>query len=438
MPTMTPKTAPRRPVLAGTPKPRTAIAPAPLPRVDAPLRTVIAPQKFPLLKQLKIAVPVVLIIIVFIYVFITWSPTSVAVSVSDVPRQVAAPGLVEPDSGVLKLAFEISGKLRTVCVNEGQAVTAGQILAELENNEQQARVAAASANVQVAELNLQNLEHNLECELARLNQSVESSRADLALLKAGPRIEEIARAKADVTAAEADARRAQDEAQKYNNPEGLKKGAWSIQTRDSAVCAADAAAARLKSAHEMLNQLQNGSRKEELEKAAAVLGAAQADLKRCQATRDIRMQTARAQILETRAQLKIAEAELNKTILRSPIAGTVLWKYHYSGETVGVLPPDIVVAIADCGQLRVRADVDEADFSLLKVGQAVRISADAYPGQHFKGRIVSIGNSAGQKRFTTGDAAERMDVKVVETLIGLETNCPLKTGIRVTAYFDEH
>src|SRR5215831_8765492 len=60
---------------------------------------------------------------------------------------VAGPGRVEPQSEDIKLAAEISGKLKSVFVEEGDSVKRGQMLAELVNGDYQAQVAAAEADV---------------------------------------------------------------------------------------------------------------------------------------------------------------------------------------------------------------------------------------------------------------------------------------------------
>jgi len=124
------------------------------------------------------------------------------------------------------------------------------------------------------------------------------------------------------------------------------------------------------------------------------------------------------------------------SIAISPINGVVVWKFLHAGEAVDPAHPSPVVAVADLSRLRVRADVDEADYPRIAKGQTVRITADAFNGSSFNGKVVRIADSAGQKRFSTGEARERMDVKVVETVIAIQENSPLKLGLRVTVYFD--
>lgn len=376
------------------------------------------------------------VVIVAVILLQPQGPSESPAPAAPVARRVAAPGLIEPESGVMKLSFEIAGKIRAVNIREGQIVKAGQIVAELESADQQARLAAANAALRATEMNRRIVEHDIVCELARCERNVDRFKAEYSLLKAGPRPEEISRAQAAMAEAEADARRATEEAKRYSNPAGIDNGAWSMQQRDNILLLAETSGARLKAARAALQELESGYRKQDIDKAGALLGGAEAELARCVSTREARLELAKAQHAEALARSQTSEVEVQRTILRAPIDGTVLWTNHYVGESVGVLSPDPVMAIADCSRMRVRADVDEADFAQLKVEQRVRIVSEAFQGKSFKGTLVRISDSAGRKRFSTGESRERVDIKVLETTIRFDEPCPLRMGVRVTTYFE--
>ena len=63
------------------------------------------------------------------------------------PSMIAGPGRVEPASEDIKIGSELSGRLKTVYVEEGDAIHRGQVLAELENADYRAQVESAHANV---------------------------------------------------------------------------------------------------------------------------------------------------------------------------------------------------------------------------------------------------------------------------------------------------
>jgi len=348
---------------------------------------------------------------------------------------VAAPGLVESASGLRKLSFEMAGKVKRVVVDEGETVRTGQLLAELENTDLAARVESARADVAAAKAQLGITGESLETDVIRAQKEVDRLKAELAMLEAGPRKEEIAAARAQAAVAEADANRALEDQQKYRDPTGRYES-WSKQLYDQAMRQAQAAAARHDAARARLQELEAGTRPEEIERARAVLASAQAELARQAATQPLRMDAVRAQLAQACAELQRAEAELNKTLLVSPIDGTVVWKFLDGGEAIDAIQRRPVLAIADVSRLRVRASVDEADYPRIRAGQKVRIAADAFPDEFFSGVVERVGRSAGEKPFTTGEARERLDVRVIETIVKLDDASRLKLGLRVRAFFD--
>jgi len=436
----------RQPSKKSTPA-ATATAEAPAPKPATRATVTVQPQpaakKKPKSSKKKYAVIASLVVTALVAAVMTMpnqpkvvsAPTNVAARALPFENYVVAPGLVEPVSGVLNLGFEVAGTLKSVNVVEGQQVKAGDLIAELENGDIQANLAIAQSNTQSAEASYKVLVENLEAEAVRAQREVERLKADLAQLEAGYRVEEKARAQADLKAYEADAARAQEEESRYFDASG-RYDKWAKSLYDQAKRNREAADARVTSAKTQVAQMEAGYRVEDKEKARAVLASAQADLNRIKQTQQARLDTAQAQIGQARAQIKLAEANLKKTILKAPVDGVIVWQYLHTGENVIALSPTPVVALADCQNLRVRADIDEADFPKVHKGQRVKISADAYPGQYFIGEVDTICASAGAKNFTTGEAKERRDVKIVETLVKLQPPCPLKLGLRVTGYFE--
>lgn len=429
------KSLPPAPARPATTPVKTVRTPAPMPAIEAEIEQEAPKRKFPIKTMAVIGALVLITVVLAASAFSNKTPVPTATSRAK--SAVVAPGLVEPESGVLKLSFELAGKLRTVKVVEGQSVQAGEILSELENADIAARVESAKAALRLAEAQARTLEAELEAELQQTEREAERWNAELALLKAGARPEEIARAKAEVDAAQADAQRAAEDYQKHLEANKNLAGTSTGQQVDNARRISEGASARLKAVRESLGALLSGARKEEIQRAEAQLAIATAGAKRAVQSRASRVDAAKAQVATAHAQVKLAESELQKTILRAPISGVVVWKYKHTGESVGVLPPDPVVAIADSSKLRVRADVDEQDFGRVKVGQRVHVTADAFPEKKFAGRVTWLSDAAGQKRFSTGEAKEKMDVKVVETVIQLDGKCPLKLGLRVTAWFSD-
>jgi HlyD family secretion protein len=299
------------------------------------------------------------------------------------PRVVAtAPGRVEPVEEERDIAAELRGRLLRVHVDEGDAVRVGQVLAELSGDEYRARVRQARALVTQRE-------------------------AELGRLVAGARTQE--RREADALTREARAALEQARLDLARRTPLARSGAASGETLDRARNDLAAAEARLAARVERLALIEAGARDEDLEIARALLELA-------------------------RGQLAEAEAFLAKTVLRSPIDGVVLHRFRREGEAVSDQPPTPIVKLGDISRLRVRADIDETDIARIAVGQAAYVTADAWPGQRFEGRILRVGQRLGRKTLRTDDPTERNDSKVLETLIELAPGTRLPVGLRVDVF----
>jgi multidrug resistance efflux pump len=149
--------------------------------------------------------------------------------------------------------------------------------------------------------------------------------------------------------------------------------------------------------------------------------------------RDDERLRAEAEVASAAAQVREANAMLEKTFVRSPLTGVVLRKHRRAGESVSDSFDTPIVTVADNSQLRVRMDVDETDVAKIRAGQKVYVTADAYGDRKFWGEVVRVGRLLGRKNVRTEEPTERVDTKILETLVDLEdTNLP--AGLRVNAY----
>lgn len=100
-----------------------------------------------------------------------------------------------------------------------------------------------------------------------------------------------------------------------------------------------------------------------------------------------------AATLQATANLESAQVALSKTVLRSPIKGTVTKRNIEPGEIVSVIPGSAAGAIFSIiseSQLEIEANVPEVDIGKVKIGDPVRITVDAFPGDNFPARITYI------------------------------------------------
>jgi HlyD family secretion protein len=149
--------------------------------------------------------------------------------------------------------------------------------------------------------------------------------------------------------------------------------------------------------------------------------------------RDEDRNKAEAAVVAAEAQLAEAHAYLEKTYIRAPLDGVVLRKLRHTGESVSTQFDSPVVTLADDSTLRVRLDVDEVDVARLWVGQPAFVTAQAYGNHRFTGHIIRVGRILGKKNVRTDEPSERVDTKILETLVQLDPGQKLPLGLRVDA-----
>jgi HlyD family secretion protein len=99
-----------------------------------------------------------------------------------------------------------------------------------------------------------------------------------------------------------------------------------------------------------------------------------------------------ANIAAAEASLHQAQIDLDRTVIRAPIAGVVIKRSIEPGQTVAVSlsAPELFTIADDLSRIEVHARVDEADVGKVETGQAVFFSVDAHPGRRFDGVVAQI------------------------------------------------
>jgi ABC exporter DevB family membrane fusion protein len=289
---------------------------------------------------------------------------------------------VEAISEEIRVSSELSGRLHSVPVEEGDRVTKGQILAQIENEDYIARVSAAEAT--------------LAQRKAELERTINGARSQERL--AAQANVQAAKAVLDNSRREAERRRSladhemisRDEAERYQRAYQVAQAEYERATQEFSLIDAQA-------------------RVEDRLRAEAAVATAE-------------------------AQLAEARAFLEKTYIRSPLNGVMLRKFRHAGESVSTQFDSPVVTLADDSSLRVRLDVDETDVARLSLGQPAYVTAEAYGMQKFTGHVIRVGRILGRKNVRTDEPSERVDTKILETLVQLDPGQKLPLGLRVDAY----
>ena len=145
---------------------------------------------------------------------------------------------------------------------------------------------------------------------------------------------------------------------------------------------------------------------------------------------DIRQ--AQEAVLAVQQQVAYAQAQMDKTLIRSPISGTVLQMAAQQGETLaaGLSSPTLIV-VADLKRLQVDTYVDETDIGKVKIGQSATVTVDAFPNQLFAGHVAKVASgSTIQQGVITYDVTVALDNLKSELKPDMTASVIIQTGKR--------
>jgi HlyD family secretion protein len=300
-----------------------------------------------------------------------------------------ASGYVEATE--VRVAPEVGGRVLEVTVGEGDPVTAGARVARLDTSD-------------------------VEIALRRAKAERDQAVAQLRLLNAGARGEDVRQAaaqaesaQADVQAAESELQAAAADVQRFEAL--LKANAGSRKQRDDAATRRDVAAARVSAARERtraasegLARLKAGARTEEIAGARARVAAAD-------------------------AQIEALEKNAHDAVLISPVGGIVTSKLVDAGEIVTPRTP--IVVITDLAHPWANVYVDEPVVPRLRLGQKVTLVTDA--GHRLEGSITFISPRAEftPRNVQTAEERSRLVYRIKVTVDNRDGI--LKSGMPVEA-----
>lgn len=294
------------------------------------------------------------------------------------PRYISAEGKLQTRPGAdIKIGSEMTARIELFLVNTGDHVDKGQVIAVLDSKRLIAGLQQAEADLAVAQ----------------------ARRVEVA---AGARDQEIKQAQAVLQQTLSERMLAEQE---FHRMSQLYRDKFVSQARlDNAESSYKVAVARVAEAEEQLHLLQAGPRRETL----ALLTA---------------------QVAQAEANVRYWRALLDNTRVTSPISGILIERYLNVGEVV--MPEKPIAAIADTGQLRINAEVDETDAGRLKLGDPVEIRAYAYPGRVYKGRVEEIARYVGKREIKPNNPAVNLGLKIIQVKIALLEATPLELGMTV-------
>ena len=116
---------------------------------------------------------------------------------------------------------------------------------------------------------------------------------------------------------------------------------------------------------------------------------------------------ARAQAAQAQAAVDYAQTMLDSTLIRAPVSGTVLERSIEKGELVSTMNfggtggvKASVCSLADLSDLQVELDINQNDFPRISPNQECLVTADAYPDRVHKGVVEEIAPQANRQKAT--------------------------------------
>lgn len=257
----------------------------------------------------------------------------------------------------------LGGRVTKVLAEEGMAVAAGQPIVQLETD-------------------------LIDLQIQQQRAKVEQARANLTKAMRGPRVEEIASARAQADNAEKERLRLKGL---------LDRGVVPEQQYDTA-------ATQAKTSREAFLQLERGNRPEDIAAARATLDAEQ-------------------------RQLGYLERQRAESVVSAPAAGVIESMDLRPGDLVG--PNQPVARMLEPSQIWVRVYVPEPKLGRVRVGQKAALTVDTYPKREFPGKVVEIRTQSEYTPRNVQTLDQRMD-QVFGVKIGIDPTPELKPGMAAT------
>ena len=251
---------------------------------------------------------------------------------------------------------KVTGRVAWIGVEKGDKVKELQVLVRLEDQEFRAQYEQARG-------------------------AVESAQARLAELENGSRPEEIQQAEHNLSEARATA--ANDKITLDRTKDLAAQGVVSRQALDDATARYDASRQKVNSLDQSFRMAKIGPRSEQIQRA-------------------------RGDLLQAEGQMAYAKSQLDATVIRAPVTGTILERTAEKGELVTAQfasgaeggPRGSVVALADLNDIQVELDIAQSDFARLGPKQEGTVGVDAFPDRKYKGVIAEISPEANRQKAT--------------------------------------
>jgi HlyD family secretion protein len=321
---------------------------------------------------MKRALPILLIVaalaaVFYFYVYPRW------IEKPKNPNAIVLSGNIEAHESLV--SFKVTGRVTALPVEEGQSVTAGQLLAQIDNADYRQQAAADAATVEVKD-------------------------RELDLAEAGSREQDISQARQNVRDAQDDLAQKQRDYARYQAL--FQKDEIEGQMVDQAKTAVERAQATLDRQQQVLNELIEGTRKEQIA-------------------------VDRADVDQAAQSAAISKIKLGYTTLAAPFTGVITVREAELGEVVA--PGTPIYTLDDLQHIWVQVYVPETNLGQVHWGQDCSVTTDTYPGKSYNGRVSFISSQAEFTPKTVQTTAERVTLVYLVKIDVDNPNLELKPGM---------
>ena len=271
----------------------------------------------------------------------------------DLSIKISATGIVEPNFKV-EVKSKASGEVLSFPFEEGDHVKKGALLLQLDKSDEKRNVAKARTELASSSAKLKKAETALLLQKTKYDTDIKSSQS------------EIETALANLKESK-DKLKRQSElfGKKFVSQESLDRAKTLFKVNQENLIQAQT---RLQTAKDSIHDIT--MKKNEIE-------------------------LVQSEVIRSGIAMAEVEERLDETEIFAPIDGVIIEKLVEEGQIIAsgisnVSGGTAIATIADMSRLFIIADIDETDIGSVKIGHAVRITADAFPNKIFKGKVTRI------------------------------------------------
>ena len=278
---------------------------------------------------------------------------TVKVLKGDLIIKISAKGIVEPNFKV-EVKSKASGKVLTFPFEEGDYLKKGEALLHLNKNDETRSVAKANADLKSSEASL---------EISKTALLLQKKRYETNLKLSESEVEE-----ANVNLKDSlDNKNRQSDLykKKYTSKESIDKSITNYKVNKENLTQA---IARLRASKDAIHDI---------------------------TMKEYEVELASAEVTRRQVALDESSERLEETDIYAPINGVIIQKLVEEGQIISsgissVSGGTPLAEIADMSRMFIMADVDETDIGEIRVGQKVEVTADAFYGETFQGKVLRI------------------------------------------------